>query len=122
VPLDPKTHHLIGSTEFGIMKPTAALINTSRGPVVDQEALYKALKFHQIFVTEMDVTETEPISPDDPLLNRDNVIITRHVASASVITRTKTAKIAVENLIGVLRGETSPNCVTLESIKPRAKH
>ena len=117
VPLIPQTHQLMGAKEFALMKPTAILVNTSRGPVVDQKALYEALKAKQILAAAIDVTETEPISPDDPLLTLDNIIITPHIASASVVTRTRMAVMAAENLIAGLRGQVPPNCVNPEVIK-----
>lgn len=117
VPLGPQTHHLIGTAEFALMKPTAILINTSRGPVVDQEALYEALKSHQIFAAAIDVTEVEPIPMDSPLLTLDNIIITPHISSASVATRTKMANMAAENLIAGVQGEILPNCVNPEALK-----
>jgi len=117
VPLLPQTHHLIGATEFAMMKPTAVFINTSRGPVVDQKALYEALKSGRIFAAAIDVTEVEPISPDDALLALDNVIITPHIASASFTTREKMALMAAENLLAGLRGETPPNCVNPEVLE-----
>ena len=116
-PLTPQTHHLIGAAQFAIMKPTAILVNTSRGPVVDQKALYEALKSRQIFAAAIDVTEVEPISLDDPLLTLDNIIICPHIASASVITRTNMATMAAENLIAGLSGQIPPNCVNPEAIK-----
>jgi len=111
VPLTPQTRHLIGAREFALMKPTAVIVNTSRGQVIDQAALYRALKDGRIFAAGLDVTEVEPIPPDDPLLTLDNVVITPHIASASFATRTKMALIAAENLIAGLRGETPPHCV-----------
>jgi len=117
VPLGPQTHHLIGAAEFALMKPTAILINTSRGPVVDQKALYEALKSHQIFAAAIDVTEVEPIPMDSPLLTLDNIIITPHISSASVATRTKMANMAAENLIAGVQGEIPPNCVNPEALK-----
>jgi len=117
VPLVPKTHHLIGAAQFALMKPTAILINTSRGPVVDRKTLYEALKSHQIFAAAIDVTEVEPISPEDPLLTLDNIIITPHIASASVATRTKMATLAADNLIAGLQGRVPLNCVNPEAIK-----
>jgi glyoxylate reductase len=117
VPLVPQTHHLIGAAEFALMKPTTVFINTSRGPVVDQRALYEALKSGQIFAAAIDVTEVEPISPDDPLLTLDNIIITPHIASASFTTRGKMALMAAENLLAGLCGETPPNCVNPEALK-----
>jgi len=117
VPLLPQTHHLIGAAEFALMKPTAVFINTSRGPVVDQRALYKALKSGQIFAAAIDVTEVEPIPPDDPLLTLDNIIITPHIASASFTTRKNMALMVAENLLAGLRGQTPPNCVNPEALK-----
>ena len=117
VPLLPQTRHLIGPAEFALMKPTAVLINTSRGPVVDQKALYQALKSGQIFSAGLDVTEVEPIPPDDPLLTLDNVIITPHIASGSFTTRKEMALMAAENLLAGLCGKTPPNCVNPEALK-----
>ena len=114
VPLLPGTHHLIGASEFALMKPRAVFINTSRGQVVDQKALYEALRSGKIFAAGMDVTEVEPISTDDPLLTLENVVITPHIASASVHTRKNMAMMAAENLIAGLRGEVLPNCVNPE--------
>jgi glyoxylate reductase len=119
VPLTAETRHLISSAEFAVMKPTAILINTSRGPVVDQKALYQALKSRQIFAAAIDVTEVEPIPPDDPLLTLDNIIIAPHIASASVITRTKMATLAAANLVAGLRGEIPPHCVNPEAMRHR---
>ncbi len=116
VPLTADTRHLIGEKEFALMKPTAVLVNTSRGPVVDQQALYQALKNHQIFGAGIDVTETEPIPADDPLLTLENIIIAPHIASASVPTRTKMALIAADNLLAGLRGEMLPNCANPEAV------
>ena len=117
VPLLPQTRHLIGAAEFALMKPTAVFINNSRGPVVDQRALYEALKSGQIFSAGLDVTEVEPIPPDDPLLTLDNIIITPHIASASFTTRKEMALMAAENLLAGLRGETPPNCVNPEALE-----
>ncbi len=120
VPLTAETHHLISTAEFAAMKPTAILINTSRGPVIDQKALYQALKSRQIFAAALDVTEVEPIPPDDPLLTLDNIIITPHIASASVTTRTKMATLAAANLIAGLQGEIPPHCVNPEAVKQKS--
>jgi len=117
VPLLPHTRHLIGAVEFGLMKPTAVLINTSRGPVVDQRSLYEALKSGQIFAAAIDVTEVEPIPPDDPLLTLDNIIITPHIASGSFTTRKNMALMAAENLFAGLRGQIPPNCVNPEALR-----
>ena len=111
VPLMAETRHMISTAEFAAMKPTAVFVNSSRGPVVDQKALYEALKSGQIFAAGLDVTEVEPIPMDDPLLTLDNITIAPHIASASVATRTKMATMAAANLIAGLKGEMPPNCV-----------
>lgn len=117
VALTPETRHLINTAEFAAMKPTAILINAARGPIVDQKALFHALKSRQIFAAGLDVTEIEPIPFDDPLLTLDNVIIAPHIASASFVTRTKMATMAAANLIAGLRGEVPPNFVNPEVLK-----
>ncbi|MFQ5997618.1 MAG: 2-hydroxyacid dehydrogenase, partial [Dehalococcoidales bacterium] len=119
VPLMAETRHLISTAEFAAMKPTAIFVNTSRGPVVDQKALYQALKSGQIFAAGLDVTEVEPIPMDDPLLTLDNIIIAPHIASASVATRTKMATMAAANLIAGLKGEMPPNCVNPEVLQKK---
>lgn len=111
VPLTGDTRTLIGAAELAMMKPTAILVNTARGQVVDQKALYLALKSGQIAAAALDVFETEPIPADDPLLSLDNVVITPHIGSASLATRTRMAVMAAENLVAGLRGEPLPNCV-----------
>jgi len=120
VPLTPETHHMIGEEQLRTMKPTAYLVNTSRGPVIDEEALYKALKEGWIAGAALDVHEKEPTDPDSPLLELDNIIVTPHIASASVETRTKMAVIAATNCAAVIRGEEPPNLVNPEvkKVKP----
>lgn len=113
-PLTPQTHHLIDAQALALMKPNAVLINTARGPVVDPDALYHALKERRIFAAALDVTEPEPIPMDSPLLELDNLIIVPHIASASRSTREKMATMAAENLIAGLKGERLPNCVNPE--------
>ena len=117
VPLSAETRHMISTAEFALMKPTAVFVNTSRGPVVDQKALYEALKANKIFAAGIDVTEVEPIPADDPLLTLDNVIITPHIASASFNTRKNMALIAAENLLAGIKGEMPPHCVNPEALK-----
>ena len=117
VPLTTQTHHLIGPREFAMMKPTAVFINTSRGSVTDQKALYEALKTGQIFAAGIDVTEVEPISPDDPILTLNNIIITPHIASASFVARKNIALMAAENLLAGLNGKIPQNCVNPEALK-----
>jgi len=113
-PLLPETRHLIGEEQFKLMKKTAILVNSARGPIVDPKALYDALHNHQIAYAALDVTEPEPIPLDDPLLTLDNIVIAPHIASASVATRTKMAMMAVDNLLAGLRGERPPNIVNPE--------
>ena len=109
--LSEDTYHLIDDERLGLMKPGSILINTARGPVVDTEALFRALSSGTIAYAALDVTEPEPINPDHPLLTLDNVIIAPHIASASFKTRNKMATMAAENLIAGLKGERLPNCV-----------
>lgn len=110
-PLTVETRGLINSAAFTKMKPNTVLVNTSRGPVVDQEALYDALKSRRIFAAALDVTEPEPLPKDNPLLDLENCIIVPHIASASWNTRQSMSRMAAENLIAGLRGERLPNCV-----------
>jgi len=110
-PLTSDTRHLIDAEAFSKMKPNAVLINTARGPVVDSDALYQALKANRIFGAGLDVTELEPIPLDSPLLKLDNVVIVPHVASASQSSRDQMSMLAAQNLIAGLRGERLPNCV-----------
>lgn len=114
VPLTQETRHLINRETLALMKPTAVLVNTARGPVVDQAALYEALREQCIFAAALDVTDPEPIPPDSPLLTLDNCLIVPHIASASVTTRAKMALMAAENLLAGLRGERLPHCVNPE--------
>ncbi len=114
VPLTPGTRGLINRETLALMKPTAVLINTARGPVVDQAALYEVLRDRRIFAAALDVTDPEPIPLDSPLLTLDNCLIVPHIASASVATRDKMARMAAKNLLAGLRGERLPNCVNPE--------
>lgn len=116
-PLTPDTHHLIDSEALSKMKSNAVLVNTSRGPVVDPEALYEALKEKRIFGAGLDVTEPEPLPPDSPLLTLDNIVITPHIASASQETRAKMAWMAARNLVAGVKGEPLPNCVNPQVYK-----
>lgn len=119
VPLLPSTRHLINEERLKLMKKTACLINTSRGPVVDEKALYKALKEGWIWAAGLDVWEKEPTDPDNPLLKLDNVTASPHIASGSIATRTKMALMAVENMIAILEGKVPPNLVNKEVLKVR---
>lgn len=111
VPFKGETHHLIGKRELQLMKRTAILINTARGPVVDPQALYEALSSGVIAYAALDVTEPEPIHMDDPLLTLDNCLIVPHIGSSTVATREKMAAMAAANLIAGLQGEKLPHCV-----------
>ena len=113
-PLTDETRGMMNAAAFAKMKATAVLVNTSRGPVVDQPALYQALKSHQIFAAALDVTVPEPLPTDSPLLTLENCIIVPHIASASRQTRQNMSRMAAENLIAGLKGEHLPNCVNPE--------
>jgi glyoxylate reductase len=117
--LTPETHHLIDQKQFEKMKRTAILVNTSRGPIVNNMALYDALRSGKIAYAALDVTEPEPIPADHPLLTLDNVIVVPHIASASVATRTKMGLMAADNLIAGLKGEMPPNPVNPEVLGKR---
>ena len=111
VALTQETHHLIDAEALAKMQPSAILINTARGPVVDEQALTDALRDGQIAAAGLDVTEVEPINPASPLLTMDNVIVLPHIGSASLATRAKMADIAVANLRAALAGEPLPHRV-----------
>jgi len=116
VPLLPSTHHLIGEKELLMMKKTAYLINNSRGPVIDEEALVKALRDKEIAGAALDVFENEPeLSPG--LADLENVVLTPHISSASIETRTKMAVMAAENLLAGLKGMRPPNIVNPEVLE-----
>ena len=119
VPLLPSTRHLINEDRLKLMKRTACLINTSRGPVVDEKALYKALKEGWIWAAGLDVWEKEPTDPENPLLKLENVTASPHIASASHETRKRMAIMAVENLTAILEGKVPPNLVNKEVLKVR---
>jgi lactate dehydrogenase-like 2-hydroxyacid dehydrogenase len=111
VNLTPKTHHLIGARELALMKPTACIVNTSRGPVIDQPALVAALRDGTIAAAALDVLETEPPSAADPILALPNVLVLPHIGSATVETRAAMLDLAVRNLEAVITGEHPPACV-----------
>ncbi len=113
-PLTPETRGLISAAELRRMKPTAILINTARGAVIQQEALVQALREGWIGGAGLDVTDPEPLPPDHPLVALPNCVITPHIASASVRARTDMALIAARNLLAGLRGERLPHCVNVE--------
>jgi glyoxylate reductase len=114
VPLTPETRHWVGRAELAAMKPGAMLINTARGPVVDQAALAEALAEGRLGGAALDVTDPEPLPMDSPLLKLPNVLIAPHIASASHATRGLMASMAVDNLLAALEGRRPPNCVNPE--------
>jgi glyoxylate reductase len=115
VPLTEETRGLIGRTELARMKSSACLINVSRGPVVDTDALTEALTARTIHAAALDVTDPEPLPRDHPLLRLDNVIITPHLGSATEQTRQRMAEVSVENLLTGLAGRPLPCRVVLPS-------
>jgi lactate dehydrogenase-like 2-hydroxyacid dehydrogenase len=114
VNLTDDTHHLIDADALRAMKPTAVLVNTSRGPVVDPDALTAALRDGQIFAAGLDVTEPEPLPADHPLVGLANCVVVPHIASASKVTRGKMAAMAAANLLAGLRGERLPTPINPE--------
>ena len=120
-PLNAETTGLMGAGQFKLMKKTAFLINTTRGPVVDQEALYDALKSGEIAGAALDVTVPEPMGPDHPLLTLDNCLIMPHVASATGDTRMKMAMMCVENVLAGIAGDWPPYCVNRAEIAANAR-
>lgn len=119
VPLLESTRHLIGARELGLMKASAVLVNTSRGPVVDEAALAEALAARRIFAAALDVYEDEPkVHPG--LLGLDNVTLTPHIASASVATRARMSEVAARNLVEGVYGRRPPNLLNPEVLGGRA--
>ena len=112
--LNDKTRGLIGADQLKKMKRTAVLVNSARGPLIDQEALAAALKAGTIFAAGLDVTDPEPLAPDDPLLKLPNAILAPHIASATVQTRNNMAEICARNLIAGLTGQPLPAWVNPE--------
>jgi lactate dehydrogenase-like 2-hydroxyacid dehydrogenase len=110
-PLTAETRGLIGEPELRAMRPSARLINTARGPIVDQRALERALREGWIAGAALDVTDPEPLPADDPLLGAPNLLVVPHVGSATHRTREAMASIAVDNLLAALAGERMPHCV-----------
>jgi lactate dehydrogenase-like 2-hydroxyacid dehydrogenase len=114
VNLTDDTHHLINADALRAMKPTAVLVNTSRGPVVDPVALAAALREGEIFAAGLDVTEPEPLPADHPLVSLPNCVVVPHIASASRVTRDRMAEMAAANLIAGVRGERLPTPINPE--------
>lgn len=116
VPLMPETRHLFGKNAFQRMKKTAYLINTSRGPVINEAELVDALKFGEIAGAALDVYEKEPLMAEG-LKDLKNVVITPHTASATTSSRNGMARLAAANLLAMLKGAKAPNCLNPEVYK-----
>ena len=119
VPLTTETNHLIGISALSKMKDTSILINTSRGPVVDSDALYEALKSRKIAYAALDVTDPEPIPSNHKLMALSNCLIVPHVGTATIETRSRMAVMAAENLLTGIRGEAPKHLVNPEVLKNR---
>jgi len=110
-PLTPETRGMVNDAAFAKMKPSAMLVNSARGPVVDPKALYRALSSKRIKAAALDVTDPEPILTDDPLLMLDNLLIVPHISTSTWETRRKMTEITVENLLNGLNGKPLLHCV-----------
>lgn len=117
VPLTKNTHHLVNVDFLSKMKPNAVLVNTARGGVLDQTALYDALKSNRIFAAALDVTDPEPLPMDSPLLELENCLIVPHLGSASKRTRDQMSLLAAQNLIAGLNGERLRHCANPDVYK-----
>ena len=110
VPLTPETHHLIGPEEFAMFHPTSTLVNTSRGPVIDEDALVDALEAGKLFGAGLDVFDGEPaINPR--ILTAPRTVLLPHIGSATVETRMNMARLASQGVCAVLAGQTPINIV-----------
>ena len=114
VSLNAETTGLIGAREFALMKPSAILVNTTRGKVVDVAALIRALQERRIGAAGLDVFEVEPIGAKHPLLALDNCVVTPHLGSATTTSRNAMANLVVDNVLAALSGEPLPHCVNPE--------
>ncbi|MCM3080211.1 2-hydroxyacid dehydrogenase [Brevibacillus invocatus] len=118
-PYTEETRNLIGERELSLMKNSAILINTARGGIVNEAALYEALKQNKIWAAGIDVFEQEPVSPDHPLLTLPNVVTLPHIGSASIQTRTRMAELAAANLIQGVMGKPPRNRVNQDVVQAR---
>lgn len=117
-PYSPETHHFISEKQLSMMKKSAVLINTSRGGIVDEAALYNALAEGTLWAAGLDVFEKEPVPLDHPLLTLPNVVTLPHIGSASIGTRLKMGHLAADNLLIGLAGQTPPNVILPASSNP----
>jgi len=113
-PLTPQTRHLIDAQALEAMKPTAILVNTARGALVDTDALAQALHTHTIAAAALDVTDPEPLPPDHPLLQAPNLLVVPHIGSATHAARERMADLAVDNLLAGLAGEPLPHAANVQ--------
>ena len=116
-PLTPETRHLLSADEFGVMKPSAIVLNTARGPVVDEAALIAALRAGRLAGAGLDVFEQEPIAPDNPLLAMDNVVVSPHAGGYSEESIRTVRRLAAEEMARILRGERPRNLVNRELLE-----
>jgi len=119
VPLTKETYHMINEERLRLMKKTAYIINNARGSIIDEKALYKALKEGWIAGAALDVFEQEPTPVDNPLLKLENVVVAPHIGSASFETRSRMAEMVAENLVAFFQGKVPPNLVNPEVLKVR---
>jgi len=114
VALSDETRNLLDETKIAMMKPGAVLVNTARGGIVDETALYEALSRGDLYAAGIDVFDQEPVSMENPLLSLPNVVAVPHIGSATTLTRAKMADLAVNNVIAALEGRPMPHCVNPE--------
>lgn len=118
VSLSPETRGMVGADQLALMKRDALIVNTARGPIIDQAALVEALQEKRIGGAALDVFAAEPIATDDPLLQLPNVVVAPHVGSATLTTRTRMANLVADNLIAYFKGERPPTMVNAEAWSP----
>ena len=109
--LTPETRGILNADTFRRMKPSAIVVNSGRGGLIDQAALLEAVRAGRIAGAGLDVTDPEPPAPDDPILHEARIVVTPHIGSASIAARTGMTRVCVENLLAALRGEAPPNRV-----------
>jgi lactate dehydrogenase-like 2-hydroxyacid dehydrogenase len=115
--LKPETRHILNREALARMNPTAVVVNTGRGGLVDQAALLDAVREGRIAGAGLDVTDPEPPAPDDPILHTPGIYVTPHIGSCSVTARTGMTRLCVRNLVAVLTGEPPPNCVNPDALR-----